>query len=92
MSVLPECPQFEPRVVWSECSSLAIAYFGVMSLKSSILILPAGVLPTVMSKNTIGRAAGAGAGVDMLIIGCTRVLSCDAGLKCVSVCGEWFSV
>jgi len=35
-----------------------------MSLKSWILILPAGVLPTAMSKKTIGRGA-VGAGVDM---------------------------
>ena len=46
------------------------AYFGTRSLKSSILIRPAGVLPTVMSKKTIGRGPE-GTGVDML---CWRVV------------------
>ncbi len=42
------------------------AYFGTMSLKSSILIRPAGVLPTVMSKKTTGRGPAL-AGADMSV-------------------------
>jgi hypothetical protein len=40
---------------------------GTMSEKSSILILPAGVLPIETSKKTMGRAEGVGAAtLDML--------------------------
>ena len=51
---------------------------GTISLKSSILILPAGVSPILMSMNTIGRVVD-----DMLAIGESKLVASHVVVTCL---------